>query len=196
VSRRLHLAVGKALAAMVPTFLAVTLLAGHGFGWVQALNSTSLIVNWMSLPTGLGEVLGQALSLDWSDQELLIDCMRVVGMITLTVLVAVLWWRSRSGAPLVVLRNATLALVLAAVLLPASLPWYFSWAIALGAAVPWTRARLACASAVAVWLVVCDYPTGEAAVYDWDYVGITLAVAALIGAAAAYLEPERVEVTV
>jgi alpha-1,6-mannosyltransferase len=196
VSRRLHVSVGKALAAMVPTFLALTLLAGYGFGWVNALSSTGLIVNWMSLPTALGELIGQGLSLDWSDHELLIDCMRAAGMTTLTVLVAVLWWRSRSGAPPVVLRNATLALALAAVLLPATLPWYFSWAIALGAAVPWTRVRLACACAGSVWLIVCDYPTGEAAVYDWNYVGVTLAIAALVGVAAAYLEPDRVEVAI
>ena len=195
VSRRLHVAVGKALAAMVPTFGAATALAGYGLGWVQALGSTSLIVNWMSLPTGLGEAIGQALRFDWGDRELLIECMRTVGMATLAVLVLVLWWRSRSGAPPVVLRNATMALALAAILLPATLPWYFSWALALGGVLPWTKARLACASAGAVWLVVCAYPTGEAAVYDWDYVGITLAIAALIGAAAAYLEPERVEVS-
>jgi alpha-1,6-mannosyltransferase len=195
VSRRLHVAVGKALAAMVPTFLALTLLAGYGFGWVKALSSTGLIVNWMSLPTALGELVGQGLGLDRSDHELLIDCMRAAGMVTLTVLVAVLWWRSRSGAAPVVLRNATLALALAAILLPATLPWYFSWAIALSAVLAWTKARLAGACAGSVWLIVCDYPTGEAAVYDWNYVGVTLAIAALLGAAAAYLEPDRVEVT-
>lgn len=194
VSRRLHVAAGKALVAVVPTFLAATLLAGHGFGWVHALDSTSLIVNWMSVPTALGEAIGQALTTDWSDQQLLIDCMRTAGMVTLAVLIAVLWWRSRSGAPPVVLHNTTLALALAAVLLPATLPWYFSWAIALGGVLRWTKPRLAVACAGAVWLVVCDYPTGEAAVYDWNYVAVTLAVAAALGVAAVYVEPHRVEV--
>ena len=160
VARRLWAAV----LAMVPSFLAVTLLAGHGFGWVRALDTSTLIENWMSLPTALGELLGRALPLDGEDQQLLIGCMRAAGMATLAVLVALLWWRSRSRNPLVVLRNTTLALASAAVLLPATLPWYFCWAIALGAALPWSRPRLALACGGAVWLVVCDYPTGEAAV--------------------------------
>jgi alpha-1,6-mannosyltransferase len=194
LSRRTAVAVRQAAVAIVPVFLTLTALAGHGFGWVRALDVSSLIVNWMSAPTGLGELIGRALALDTADEELLISCMRLAGLVTLAVLLTLLWWRARSGMPVFVLRDAMIALALAAVLLPATLPWYYCWAMPFAAVLPWSRRRLAVACAGALWLTVSYYPTGESAVENWDYVGLTLAAAALLGAAAAYSGQVRVQV--
>jgi alpha-1,6-mannosyltransferase len=66
---------------------------------------------------------------------------------------------------------------------PATLPWYFSWALALGAALPWSRRGLMWAVAGSTWLVLCTYPTGDEALTSWPY-QLTVVAVSLIAASA------------
>jgi len=70
-----------------------------------------------------------------------------------------------------------------ALLAPATLPWYFTWALVLGAALPWPRRSLAWAVAGSTWLVLCSYPTGEDALSSWPY-QLGIVAGSLVAAAA------------
>jgi alpha-1,6-mannosyltransferase len=159
-----------AIAVFGTMFTGITLLAGVGLGWVPALDAPSLIVNWMSLPTAAGE-LAHALAAPFApgSSQPFIVVFRLLGSGVFLAIFARQWWLARDGGPRQTVRGAALVLLWAALLAPATLPWYFSWALVLSAVLPWPRHLLAWAVVGSTWLVVCSYPTGEDAFTSWLY---------------------------
>jgi alpha-1,6-mannosyltransferase len=171
------------------TFAGTTLASGVGLGWLPALDAPSLIVNWMSLPTAAGE-LAHALVAPFGQvgDHLFIVVSRLLGSVVFLVVFARNWWLVRHGEPGPTIRGAARTLLWAALLAPATLPWYLSWALVLGAVGPWPRRRLAWVVAGCTWLVVCTYPTGESAFTAWPYQLGMVAVSSV--AAVSLLHPD------
>lgn len=171
------------ITAFGAVFTGLTLLSGVGLGWIPALDAPSLIVNWMSLPTATGEVLHALVSpfVQVSNQPFVAVC-RVLGSGVFVAVFAWQWWQARDGGPSAV-RRAALTLLWAALLAPATLPWYFSWALVFGAVLPWPRRTVAWIAAGSTWLVVCTYPTGEAAFGAWLY-QLGMVIVSLVAATA------------
>lgn len=180
-------AAGVAVFAVV--FTGVTMLAGVGLGWIPALNAPSLIVNWMSLPTGAGQ-LAHLLTSPFHDvsSQPFINVSRVLGSGVLLVILARQWWLARDGGPEAV-RRAAIVLLWAALLAPATLPWYLTWGLVLGAALVWRPRPLAVVVAASTWLVLCTYPTGESALTSWPYLIGTLAVSLVAAASLLRRDP-------
>lgn len=164
---------GKALAAslavFVPVFTLVTLVAGVNLGWVPALQAPSAIVNWLSIPTGVGEVIHGLVNIVVDvDKMPFVTVTRGLGLVLLVVIAVKQWWRAREGGPDAV-RRAAIVLFAVAVLSPAILPWYLTWSLVLAAALPWRRPALVAIVGASVWLVLVAYPSGESGLYDWLY---------------------------
>jgi alpha-1,6-mannosyltransferase len=171
------------VAVFATVFTAITMLSGVGLGWIPALNAPSLIVNWMSLPTAAGQ-LTHALAAPFghfSDGPFIMVC-RLLGSAVFVAIFARQWWLARDGSAAAVVR-AALVLLWAALLAPATLPWYLTWSLVLGAALPWPRRSLAWAVAASTWLVLCTYPTGQSAFNNWPYQLTMVAVSLVAGAA-------------
>ena len=184
--------IGKAAAAgvgvSVSVFAACSLIAGVGLGWLPALYAPSMIVNWLSWPTGVGLVVHWLVSLvaDVSYTGF-IAVTRALGAIVLVVFAWRQWLASRDGQP-DALRRAGLVLLAAAVLAPATLPWYFSWCLALLAMVRWTPRALAAAAFASIFLIMVAYPSGELAMYNWGY--LALAAGARCSPRSSLLRPD------
>jgi alpha-1,6-mannosyltransferase len=158
------------MAIFATIFAGVTLISGVGLGWVPALDAPSLIVNWMSLPTAAGELAHALVTLFGQVSEHpFIVVSRLLGSALFLAIFARQWWLARHGEPGQTVRGAARTLLWAALLAPATLPWYLSWALVLGAVGPWSRRPLAWVIAGSTWLVVCTYPTGESAFSSWLY---------------------------
>jgi alpha-1,6-mannosyltransferase len=185
---QLRRAIAGSLAVFATMFTAITLVSGVGLGWVPALDAPSLIVNWMSLPTATGELLHALVApfTQVSDHLFILVC-RLLGSGAFLAIFARQWWLARDGGPGTIGR-ASVVLLWAALLAPATLPWYLSWALVLGAVLPWPRPRLAWVIAGSTWLVLCTYPTGESAFTAWPYQLAMVAVALL--AATSLLRPD------
>jgi alpha-1,6-mannosyltransferase len=171
------------MAVFGTIFTTITVLSGVGLGWIPALNAPSLIVNWLSLPTAAGE-LTHTLAAPFghlSDVPFIRVC-RLLGSAVFVAIFARHWWLAREGGPAVIPR-AAVALLWAALLAPATLPWYFTWALVLSAALPWPRRSLGWMVAASTWLVLCTYPTGQSAFNDWPYQLAMVAVAVAAGTA-------------
>jgi alpha-1,6-mannosyltransferase len=180
---RLVRAAAGSVAVFGTIFTAITVLSGVGLGWIPALNAPSLIVNWMSLPTAVGEVT-HMLAAPFghrSGSSFIIVC-RLLGSGIFVIIFARQWWLARDGAVATV-RRAAVALLWAALLAPATLPWYLTWSLVLGAVLPWPRRSLGWAVAASTWLVLCTYPTGQSAFNDWPYQLCVVAVSLIAGAA-------------
>jgi alpha-1,6-mannosyltransferase len=53
---------------------------------------------------------------------------------------------------------------------PATLPWYFSWGMALLAAVAWTARGMAVVIFTSIFLIVAAFPDGEVSLYAFGYI--------------------------
>ncbi|MGH3855105.1 MAG: polyprenol phosphomannose-dependent alpha 1,6 mannosyltransferase MptB [Pseudonocardiaceae bacterium] len=187
---RLLRAGAGSVAVFATAFTAITWASGVGLGWIPALDAPSLIVNWMSLPTAAGQ-LAHALAAPFghaSDDRPFILVARLLGGGVFLAILARQWWLARDGGRKAV-RCAAVALLWAALLAPATLPWYFTWALVLGAALPWPRRSRAWVVAGSTWLVMCNYPTGEDALKSWPYQLAIVAVSLLAAAALPHRDP-------
>jgi alpha-1,6-mannosyltransferase len=185
----------RALAASLGVFLglfaAITLLAGLGLGWIPALTAPAMIVNWLSAPTGIGQLIGAVLNV-FVDVNVMvpITVMRIIGGLVLAVIAVRQWWSAREGGTDAV-RRAAIVLFFLAVLSPAMLPWYLTWSLVLAAAMPWRRPALVASVAATVWLVLVAYPDGEAAMYDPIYLLGLAGVSALAAYSLVHPDPLR-----
>lgn len=113
--------VGGAVAALA----AVSLASGLGFGWITNLADSGVSVQWTSPPTAVGLTI--KLVTGWDA----VPVTRIVGIAVLAVVLVVLWWRARTGDPLL---GAGLALAATVALAPVFHPWYLTWPLAVLAA--------------------------------------------------------------
>ena len=187
--------IGKAGAAsvaiVVTSYLASNWALGVPLTELPDLTAPLLIVDWLSLPTGIAEILHR--SLGWAtgvDLTTFAAITRPLGLVALTALAAWQWWLARVDRAEVVRRMAAV-LALVAVLAPTTLPWYFSWALAIGAALPWTGRALSLLVAGSVWLTIVDYPTGDIQLFNWPYLAVGTALAALAALSLRHLEALR-----
>jgi alpha-1,6-mannosyltransferase len=184
--------IAKATAAGVGVFAVVfglcTLVARVNLGWLPALSAPSMIVNWMSIPTGVGEFLHSLVGLVANvPKQPFINVARIIGAALLLWIAARQWWAARDGGPDAVHR-AGIVLLAVAVLSPATLPWYLSWGMALLAMVAWSPRGLAWIVFASLMLVIVYYPNGEDALYNWPYLAACALLAAL--AAVSLLRPD------
>jgi alpha-1,6-mannosyltransferase len=119
--RSWSLLVGGAVAAL----LAVSLGAGLGLGWVTSLSGSGVSVQWTALPTAVG------LTLEMFGVPSAVPVTRVLGMITLAVVLVILWVRAFTRD---VVFSAGLALAATVLLAPVFHPWYAVWPLAVLAA--------------------------------------------------------------
>jgi alpha-1,6-mannosyltransferase len=170
-----------ALGVFVVVFGVVTLLAGVDLGWLTMVNASSRLVNWLAPPTALGEALHALVDLVVSvPKGPFVTTTRIVGQVILVVLVVRQWWLARDGGTDAV-RRAAIALFLVAVLSPTMLPWYLTWGLAIGAALPWQPRWLAVAAGVSAFMVAPFSPAGEQLLYEWPLMIGAVALSAWAG---------------
>jgi alpha-1,6-mannosyltransferase len=185
--------IAKAAAAGVGVFAAVftaiTLAAQVNLGWLPALSAPSMIVNWMSIPTGVGEFVHWLLEFPFDlPKQPFINVARVLGGLVLLWIAVKQWWAARDGGPDAI-RGAGIVLLAVAVLSPATLPWYVSWGMALLAAAPWSPKALSWLVFFSLWLLICYYPNGEDALYNWPYLAGGAVLAALAAVSLRRVDP-------
>ncbi|WP_410595628.1 polyprenol phosphomannose-dependent alpha 1,6 mannosyltransferase MptB [Amycolatopsis sp. lyj-23] len=167
--------VGFAASAIIAgvTFGMCSVVADVGLGWIGAMRGNYVLEPWLSLPTALGKIAGLVL------HGSAVGTFRLGGEVVLIVLLAWLWWRSRTGGADAV-RGATVALLATVVLAPVVLPWYFTWPLVLGASAAWRTSQVALAAAVSTWLTVSSHPDGKTLLPPWAF-GVLAMVSVGVG---------------
>ena len=186
---RIAKATAAGVAVFVAVFGAITLAARVDLGWLPALSAPSMIVNWMSVPTGVGEFVHWVLEFPFDlPKQPFVNVARVIGGAALLWIAVRQWWAARDGGPDAI-RRAGIVLLAVAVLSPATLPWYVSWGMALLAAAPWSPKALSWLVFFSLWLVIVYYPNGEDALYNWPYLAACAGLAALAAVSLRRVDP-------
>ncbi len=188
---RITKATAAGVGVFVVVFAACSFAAGVGLGWLPALSAPSMIVNWMSLPTAVGQFSHTLVSIVVNvPMQPFINVARALGGLLLLYIAAKQWWAARDGGPDAV-RRAGIVLLAVAVLSPATLPWYVSWGMALLAAAAWTLRGLTVTVFLSVMLTIAYYSHGEDALYDVPYLLMWLVVAILAAVSLRRPDPLR-----
>jgi alpha-1,6-mannosyltransferase len=184
-------AAGCALATFVSIFAGLTLVAGVDLGWITMLNSSSRIVNWLSLPTAAGELIHSLVGIfvDLS-KDYFVTVTRILGMLLLVIVVVRQWWLARDGGPDAI-RRAGIALFAVAILSPTTLPWYLTWGLVLTAGLAWQRRHLAIVAGIAAFMVVTYTPDGETNLYNWPFMAVAVALSTVAGLSILRPDPLR-----
>jgi alpha-1,6-mannosyltransferase len=193
---RIWRASAAGLAVFLVVFTAISVAAKVGLGWLPALSAPSMIVNWLSLSTGSGELLFNLVNLviHGLPKTPFVTVTRVIGAVVLLVVGVRMWLDSRDGGPDAV-RRAGVVLLLVALLSPATLPWYYAWGMALLAASTWTPRRMRLVVFVSCFLIIATFPSGEIALYAFGYLLVVLSCAWVAAVSLLRGDPLRLRAT-
>lgn len=170
---RIVRAAATGIGVFLVVFTGISVAARVGIGWLPALNAPSNIVNWLSLPTGIGELLAgvTGMFVHGLSSTPFVTVTRILGIVVFFWIAVKQWLKSRDGGPEAV-RRAGVVLLLFALLSPATLPWYYAWGMVLLAATPWTVRRMQVVVVASIFLMASAFPSGEVALYAWFYLAL------------------------
>jgi alpha-1,6-mannosyltransferase len=184
---------GSGLVAVIAvTYLVLAELTGHGLGFLHALSSTSDLVQWLSLPTGVGMAIGYALRVIGLDSDTFgaaVAVTRAIGLVVLALILVLLWWRALrrvrsapepSSATASVLTAAGLALLATAALGPVFYAWYAIGGLAVLAATPLAGRLRTVVTAAAGGLIFLTLPDSLGLATKTKVPGAFLDVALLV----------------
>jgi alpha-1,6-mannosyltransferase len=188
VARTLAWIVGLSAAI----FGLLTLLVGHGFGWLLGLTWAAKIINWLTIPTAFAHVITFAAS-PFTALPLLpvLEVTRAVGSVVLALTLVGLWLWFRRGEREAV-KGMAWAMLAVLLLEPSTLPWYYTWALVLAAAFILERWAVMAIVFYSVFLLQVFGPDDEIFMYKLTDVVVAIALSALAAWSLVREDPLRV----
>ena len=189
--RAFCVATASSVGIFVVVFAVLSWLAGVGLGWLTALAGSVKIINWLTVPTAIANVVNAVggLFVPVSFYAVL-EVTRIVGIAIIAIALPVLWWRYRHDDR-EALTGIALAMMVVVLFVPAALPWYYTWPLALLAVLAQSRPAIALIAGFSTWIMVIFKPDGSHGMYSWVHVLLATgcAVAAWYSLAKAPTEP-------
>ena len=161
----------------VAVFAVLSAAAGVGLGWLTALAGSVKIINWLTLPTAAANLINVIGGLFGTVQfYAVLEITRLVGIVIIVVALPLLWWRFRHDDREALIGIAAVMIVVV-LFVPAALPWYYTWPLAVMSALTQSRKWIAAIAGFSTWITVIWKPDGSHGMYSWIHVGIATACA-------------------
>ncbi|AWT55122.1 alpha-(1-_6)-mannopyranosyltransferase A [Mycolicibacterium smegmatis] len=175
-------------------FAVLSWVAGVGLGWLTALAGSVKIINWLTVPTAASNLINAIGGLFFSvNFYAVLEVARIIGIAAIVIALPLLWWRHRH-TDREALTGIALAMVVVVLFVPAALPWYYTWPLAVAAALVQTRPGIAAIAGFSTWIMVMWKPDGAHGMYSWAHVLLTTACA-VAAWYSLYRAPESAEAT-
>ena len=170
-------ATALSMVIFVVVFAVTSTAAGVGLGWLTALGGSVKIINWLSVPTAVANLI-HALGTPFFhvDFYTLLRVTRLIGILIIAVSLPLLWWRFRRDDR-AVLTGIAWSMVIVVLFVPAALPWYYSWPLAVAAPLAQSRRAIAAIAGLSTWVMVIFKPDGSHGMYSWLHFSIATACA-------------------
>jgi alpha-1,6-mannosyltransferase len=173
------MATAASAVIFVAVFAVLSWLAGVGLGWLTALAGSVKIINWLTVPTAAANLInvGVGLLLPVNFYAVL-DVARILGVAIIAISLPLLWWRFRH-TDREALVGITAVMIVVVLFVPAALPWYYTWPLAVVAALAQSRMAIAVIAGFSTWITVIWKPDGAHGMYSWIHVLLALGCAAV-----------------
>jgi alpha-1,6-mannosyltransferase len=160
----------SSLAICVAVFAVLSLAAGVGLGWLTALAGSVKIINWLTVPTAAANLINAVGGLFFPvNFYAVLDVTRVIGIGVIAISLPLLWWRFRHDDR-EALTGIALAMLIVVLFVPAALPWYYTWPLAVVSALAQSRSAIAVIAGFSTWIMVIFKPDGSHGMYSWLHV--------------------------
>jgi len=177
------------VAIFIAVFAVLSWLADVGLGWLTALAGSVKIVNWLTIPTAVANMTNAVGGLLFPvNFYAVLDVTRMIGVGVIAVSLPLLWWRFRH-TDREALVGIAWAMAVVVLFVPAALPWYYTWPLAVMSALTQSRAWIAAIAGFSTWIMVIFKPDGSHGMYSLIHVALATACAA--AAWYALLRPDR-----
>jgi len=166
-------AVSLLIVAIV--FETLSAVAGVGLGWLTALAGSVKIINWLTVPTAAASLiyaLGSGLFPIHFYAVLRVT--RYIGVAIIALSLPLFWWRFRRDDR-AALTGIAWSMLIVVLFVPAALPWYYSWPLAVVAPLAQSRRAVAVIAGLSTWVMVIFKPDGSHGMYSWLHVSIATA---------------------
>ena len=171
-------AAAGSVTIFVVVFAVLSWLAGVGLGWLTALAGSVKIINWLTVPTATANLINFFGGLFFPvNFYAVLDVARIIGIAIIAISLPLLWWRFRHSDR-DVLTGIAWAMVIVVLFVPAALPWYYTWPLAVIAALAESRRAIAAIAGFSTWIMVIFKPDGSHGMYSWIHVLLATACAA------------------
>jgi len=168
--RAFAIATAASVAIFGLVFAVLSWLAGVGLGWLTALAGSVKIINWLTLPTAAANLVnalgGLFLPVNF---YAVLDVTRIIGVAIIAISLPLLWWRFRHDDR-EALTGIALAMLVVVLFVPAALPWYYTWPLAVVSVLAQSRAAIAVIAGFSTWIMVIFKPDGSHGMYSWLHV--------------------------
>jgi alpha-1,6-mannosyltransferase len=172
-------ATAGSIAIFVAVFAVLSWLAGVGLGWLTALAGSVKIINWLTVPTAVSNLVNAIGGLLFPvNFYAVLEVARIIGIAVIAISLPLLWWRFRH-TDRQVLTGIALAMVIVVLFVPAALPWYYTWPLAILSALAQSRQAIALIAGFSTWIMVIFKPDGSHGMYSWIHVLLATACAAV-----------------
>ncbi|MGI9124452.1 MAG: alpha-(1-_6)-mannopyranosyltransferase A [Mycobacterium sp.] len=163
-------ATASSVAVFIAVFAVLSGLAGVGLGWLTALAGSVRIINWLTVPTAVANLAstigGTFMTVDFYS---VLEVTRLIGIGIILVSLPLLWWRFRHDDR-EALQGIAWAMVVVVLFVPAALPWYYTWPLAVASALLQSKAQIAAIAGFSTWIMVIFKPDGSHGMYSWPHV--------------------------
>jgi alpha-1,6-mannosyltransferase len=177
------------LLIFVVVFGVLSTVAGVGLGWLTALAGSVKIINWLAVPTAAADLVHALGSPFFSvDFYAVLRVTRFIGIVIIAVSLPLLWWRFRRDDR-AVLTGIAYSMLIVVLFVPAALPWYYSWPLAVAAPLAQSRRAIAAIAGLSTWVMVIFKPDGSHGMYSWLHFSLATACA-LVAWYSLYRVPE------
>jgi alpha-1,6-mannosyltransferase len=176
--RAFMMASAASVAIFVAVFAVLSWVAGVGLGWLTALAGSVKIINWLTIPTAIANLTNAVGGLFFPvNFYAVLDVTRIAGIGIIAVSLPLLWWRFRHDDR-EALMGIAWAMLMVVLFVPAALPWYYTWPLAIMSALAQSRAAIALIAGFSTWIMVIFKPDGSHGMYSWLHVLLATACAA------------------
>jgi alpha-1,6-mannosyltransferase len=171
-------ATAASAAIFVVVFAVLSWLAGVGLGWLTALAGSVKIINWLTIPTAAANLVNAVGGLFMPvNFYAVLEVTRIVGIAVIAITLPLIWWRFRHDDR-EALTGIALAMLIVVLFVPAALPWYYTWPLAVLSVLMQNRAGIAVIAGFSTWIMVIFKPDGSHGMYSWLHVLLATACAA------------------
>ncbi|WP_167102010.1 alpha-(1-_6)-mannopyranosyltransferase A [Mycobacterium sp. DL592] len=170
-------ATAAAIAVFIAVFAVLSGLAGVGLGWLTALAGSVKIINWLTIPTAIANLTNAIGGLLFGvNFYAVLQVTRIIGIGIIAVSLPLLWWRFRHNDR-EALTGIAWAMLVVVLFVPAALPWYYTWPLAVVSALAQSRRAIALIAGFSTWIMVIFKPDGSHGMYSWIHVLLATACA-------------------
>jgi alpha-1,6-mannosyltransferase len=188
-ARAFVVATATSLLIFAVVFVILSAVAGVGLGWLTALAGSVKIINWLTVPTAVANLIS-AVGHGFFPVNFyaILRGTRFIGIVIIAVSLPLLWWRFRRDDR-AALTGIAWSMLIVVLFVPAALPWYYSWPLAVAAPLAQSRRAVAAIAGLSTWVMVIFKPDGSHGMYSWLHFSLATACA-LAAWYALYRTPE------